>query len=180
MDRRQFMAGIGTIATVLPLGRAKADAAANRLLWLYNSNTREEIRAQYVVGGSYRPTELRRLDLLMRDWRRNMYVPMDRRIFDILYVISLYSRTNRPIHVNSGYRTLETNAELARSHEGVAVNSFHLYGRAADIVVEGFDVRALRDLALSLGVGGVGYYPSKADGHGFVHVDTGPPREWQF
>jgi uncharacterized protein YcbK (DUF882 family) len=34
----------------------------------------------------------------------------------------------------------------------------------------------LRNAALSLGAGGVGYYPKGQ----FVHVDTGPVRTWTF
>jgi uncharacterized protein YcbK (DUF882 family) len=42
--------------------------------------------------------------------------------------------------------------------------------------VPGVTTRTLRDVALSLGAGGVGYYPISQ----FVHVDVGPVRQWTF
>jgi uncharacterized protein YcbK (DUF882 family) len=47
-------------------------------------------------------------------------------------------------------------------------------GRAIDVRMTGFATRRLRDLALSLRSGGVGYY-ARSD---FVHLDTGRPRAW--
>lgn len=57
---------------------------------------------------------------------------------------------------------------------GVAKNSLHMQGKAVDIRIEGVNTRDIRDAAISLQQGGVGYYPSSD----FVHVDTGMVRYW--
>ena len=51
-----------------------------------------------------------------------------------------------------------------------------MLSKAIDIRIPGVSTRKLRDAALSLGMGGVGYYPTSQ----FVHVDVGPVRQWQF
>jgi uncharacterized protein YcbK (DUF882 family) len=56
----------------------------------------------------------------------------------------------------------------------VAQKSQHLEGRAIDVRLRGVDTRELRNTALQLGRGGVGYY-AQSD---FVHVDTGRVRSW--
>ena len=47
-------------------------------------------------------------------------------------------------------------------------------GRAIDVRMAHFPTRKLRDFALSLRSGGVGYY-ARSD---FVHLDTGRVRTW--
>ena len=81
---------------------------------------------------------------------------------------------NAEILVLSGYRSAKTNAAMRRNHRGVASNSFHIRGQAVDFQVSGVPLAKVRDAALSLNNGGVGYYPRS----NFVHVDTGPVRTW--
>ena len=47
-------------------------------------------------------------------------------------------------------------------------------GKAVDIRIPGRDLRTLRNAALSLRGGGVGFYPQSQ----FVHVDIGRVRAW--
>jgi uncharacterized protein YcbK (DUF882 family) len=49
-----------------------------------------------------------------------------------------------------------------------------MQGRAIDIRIDGIDCRHLRNAALALRGGGVGYYPDSD----FVHLDTGKYRSW--
>jgi uncharacterized protein YcbK (DUF882 family) len=49
-----------------------------------------------------------------------------------------------------------------------------MYGRACDIEMPGYHLAGLREVAMSLEAGGVGYYPRA----GFIHVDNGPVRDW--
>jgi uncharacterized protein YcbK (DUF882 family) len=49
-----------------------------------------------------------------------------------------------------------------------------LLGKAIDVRLTDLDTAELREVALSLGRGGVGYY-HESD---FVHVDTGRVRQW--
>lgn len=67
--------------------------------------------------------------------------------------------TGRPITINSGYRTASYNRRV-----GGASNSYHIYGRAADI--KGANLDDITDIANALGVRGILRYGT------FVHIDT--------
>jgi uncharacterized protein YcbK (DUF882 family) len=58
--------------------------------------------------------------------------------------------------------------------KNVAKRSMHMEGKAIDIRLTDVPLSVVRQTALSLKQGGVGYYP-KSD---FVHLDTGRPRFW--
>jgi len=71
----------------------------------------------------------------------------------------------------SGYRTPARNATI----EGAAPDSLHLYGKAADIVVQGINPTLVAKYAASAGASGIGTYQRR----GFTHIDTGRPgRRW--
>ena len=73
-----------------------------------------------------------------------------------------YECGNRPIIINSGYRTKEHNRLV-----GGVTNSQHLYARAADIVVSGVKPSTVYNKANKIFKnGGVGRYGT------FTHVDT--------
>jgi len=74
----------------------------------------------------------------------------------------------------SGYRSPSTNARLRRLSEGVARNSLHMTGQAIDLKLPGTRLSVVRNAAIDLKSGGVGFYP-RSD---FVHVDTGRVRHW--
>ena len=65
---------------------------------------------------------------------------------------------------------------LASNSSGVAKNSYHVKGQATDIRIDGIPTEYVHKAALSLGAGGVGFYPASD----FVHVDTGPVRTWGY
>ena len=77
--------------------------------------------------------------------------------------------------VLSAFRTQETNALLARTTFGVAENSQHLYGRALDVRFPSRLADAMV-AARAMRRGGVGWYPHS----GFIHLDTGPVRNWDL
>ena len=80
----------------------------------------------------------------------------------------------RPITITSGYRTAAHNKSV-----GGAAYSQHLYGRAADIRVQGIPVEQLAAYAETClpGTGGIGRYPPRAGrAVGWVHVDTRPAK----
>jgi uncharacterized protein YcbK (DUF882 family) len=56
----------------------------------------------------------------------------------------------------------------------VASHSLHLEGRAIDIRLADTRLDHLRDAAIALQAGGVGFYPESQ----FVHIDTGRVRRW--
>jgi len=142
-------------------------------------HTGESIDIVYRIGDTYIPDALDQLNHFLRDHRTDEVTQYDPREFDLLH--NLMARLGRPngvVDVVCGYRTAETN-ELLRDegpHTGVAEHSQHIEGHAIDIRVPGVSTAQLRNAALSLDAGGVGYYPRSK----FVHVDVGPVREWSF
>jgi len=100
---------------------------------------------------------------------------MDPKLLDLLYDIDQRTGySNGVFEVLSAYRSPRTNAMLRRTSRRVARNSLHMAGQALDIRLEGASTRRVRDSALALGRGGVGFY-ARSD---FVHVDTGSVRRW--
>ncbi|MDD2139670.1 DUF882 domain-containing protein [Pseudomonas putida] len=111
---------------------------------------------------------------LLRDVEAGVTFRMNPKLLDTLWLIQGYLRIKKmPFHIiiQSGYRTPEHNARLAKA----AKKSQHVLGNAADIRIPGLKTETLRQLAKAIGVGGVGFYPHNT---GFVHVDVGRVREW--
>ena len=99
---------------------------------------------------------------------------MDAGVLDVLGMLRDRLDTHDPFLVVCGYRSPSTNMSMYLRHEGVAKHSYHIKGMAVDLRSERRDLGQVRDAALSLRCGGVGYYPRS----GFVHVDCGPIRRW--
>jgi uncharacterized protein YcbK (DUF882 family) len=158
-------------------GRAAARVRGRAVPWrfaAYNPNTRETLNVIYRVGDVYSPTAMRWISVFMRDWRLNRARLMDPRLIDLIAYIHAASGSSEPILLLSGYRTPQTNAALRARGADAATDSLHLEGMAADLRIQGVSTRWIRDAALYLRLGGVGYYPN-AD---FAHLDTGPVRRW--
>ncbi|QMV18733.1 DUF882 domain-containing protein [Granulicella sp. 5B5] len=142
-------------------------------------HTGESIDIVYRIGDTYIPEALDKLNTFLRDHRTNEVTQYDPKEFDLLH--NLMARLGKPngiVDIVCGYRTAETN-ELLReqaAYTGVAEHSQHILGHAIDIRVPGVPTARLRNAALSLDAGGVGYYPKSQ----FVHVDVGPVRQWTF
>jgi uncharacterized protein YcbK (DUF882 family) len=148
-------------------------------LRLFAQHTNENIDVVYRIGDVYLPDALDKLNHFLRDHYTddvNQYDPAE---FDLLHnVLTRLNKPNGTIDVLCGYRTAETN-EYLRSLgpvTGVAENSQHIQAKAIDIRIPGVQTARLRDAAMSLDAGGVGYYPNAQ----FVHVDVGPVRHWTF
>jgi uncharacterized protein YcbK (DUF882 family) len=147
--------------------------AAERFLAFHNLHTEERLRVTYFADGAYIPGALARVDRLLRDFRTGDVHPIDPRLLDTLYALAIASGCET-FEIISGYRSPQTNALLRRTSAGVASHSLHMDGRAIDVRVTGLATARLRDAAIALGRGGVGYYP----GSDFVHLDTGRFRTW--
>lgn len=148
-------------------------------LRLKNLHTGESLDVVYRVGDTYIPDALAQLNYFLRDHNTQDVIHYDPKEFDVLHsVLARLRRPNGVIDVVCGYRTPETNEALRResAHSGVAAHSQHMEGKAIDIRVPGVSTVRLRNAALSLHEGGVGYYPVSH----FVHIDVGPVREWSF
>ena len=77
----------------------------------------------------------------------------------------------KPVTITSGFRTAAHNATVAKA----AKYSQHLYGKAADIQVEGISVENVYAYADKLlgNTGGCGIYPpGLGRANGWVHVDV--------
>jgi uncharacterized protein YcbK (DUF882 family) len=145
-----------------------------RQLAFYNLHTGEKLSTTYWAEGEYIAQELHNLDYLLRDHRSGEVMAMDKNLLDLLYVLQQQVDKQGAYHVISGYRSPKTNAKLRQHSKGVAKRSLHMQGKAIDVRLPGVELKHLRQAALQLKSGGVGYYPKS----NFVHIDTGRPRFW--
>jgi uncharacterized protein YcbK (DUF882 family) len=148
-------------------------------LHMFHTHTGESIDVVYRVGDIYLPDGINRLNHFLRDHRTQSVSEYDPKEFDTLHALmAKLGRPNGVIDIVCGYRTPWSNGLLrSRSaNSGVAEHSQHMLAKAIDIRVPGVSTAKLRDAALSLHAGGVGYYPVNQ----FVHVDVGPVRQWQY
>lgn len=164
-------------AVVAPASSIERDAAANRQyrLRFFQIHTDEKLDVVYRKGNSYVPEALDELDHFLRDYRNGEVHRYDPRLFDLLY--ELLNAAGRPgawINVVCGYRNLQTNSYLRSHGHAVATHSLHMQAMAIDIRVPGTSTAKLRDLALALRAGGVGYYAASD----FIHLDVGRVRRW--
>lgn len=146
----------------------------HRLL-LYHLHTNERISVVYRQGDTYLPDAINQLDHFLRDHRTGDVIALNPQLFDLLSdLTAAVGRAGTEIDIVCGYRTRWSNEFLRHTTAGVAKNSQHVLGQAIDIRIPGVSTAQLRDAALSLHRGGVGYYPQSQ----FVHVDLGPVRRW--
>lgn len=154
--------------------RAVDATGVERELHLINIHTGEILDARYFVDGAYSPQQLGALDWLLRDYRTGDVFPIESRLFDLLHELALAAGREPRYEVISAYRSPATNAMLAATTDGVSSHSLHMEGRAIDVRLVGLPSISLKDLALAIQAGGVGYYPVSD----FVHLDTGRVRSW--
>ena len=156
------------------------EAAGQRYeLRLHHLHTGEDLDVVYRIGNTYIPSAIAELNQFLRDHRTQDVSHYDVREFDLLHnVLAKLGRQGGTIDVVCGYRTPWSNNFLRTRSAvtGVAKNSQHMQAKAIDIRVPGVATSRLRDVAMSLQAGGVGYYPVSQ----FVHVDVGPVRHWSF
>jgi uncharacterized protein YcbK (DUF882 family) len=148
-------------------------------LRMTNLHTGETLDVVYRMGDTYVPEALEKLNYFLRDRHTQDVIHYEPKEFDVLHALmSRLGRADGVIDIVCGYRTPETNAALRHgsARTGVAEHSQHMEGHAIDLRVPGASTVQVRDAALSLRAGGVGYYPINQ----FVHVDVGPVREWAF
>jgi uncharacterized protein YcbK (DUF882 family) len=173
MNRRYFL-GVALSAAATPV-LAKKNTEKPRVLSLHHLHTDERITVTYRIGERYQRVALGRLNQFLRDFRTGESLAIDPQLFDLLYDVQCcLGDASARYEVLSGYRSPQTNAMLRSSSHGVARNSLHISGRAMDVRFPDLPTQRIRDAAIRMGRGGVGYYPS-AD---FVHLDTGSVRRW--
>ena len=141
-----------------------------------NEHTKESGSFTFLVNGAYDQVALDKLNWFMRDWRLNEQVKMDPHLFDILWDVYRESGSNQAIDVLSAYRSPQTNAMLRRRSRQVAERSQHMQGKAIDAHFIDIHPGPIRDIAMRMQEGGVGFYPIGSTP--WVHIDSGTVRYW--
>ena len=175
VERRRFLRnwGIGVIfGGLLPFESVLA--ASRRELTLSNTHTGERLELCYFRDGQFVHEACQRLNHLLRDHRTGDVHSIDARLFDVVYAIQTRLGHRGTVEIISGYRSPATNARLHANSSGVARQSQHTLGKALDVRLTGMDTARVRDAAVALRAGGVGYYAASD----FVHIDTGRVRRW--
>ena len=167
------------LAPLLVHGTTESASSATHeyRLRFYHTHTGERLDVVYRRGDQYIPEALDDLDHFLRDHRTRDVRHFDPRLFDLLYDLTAsLDDSDGEIDVICGYRTPWSNQflRMRSSHTGVAQHSLHMQAEAIDIRLPGIPTSELRDAALRLHRGGVGYY----SGSDFVHVDVGRVRHW--
>jgi uncharacterized protein YcbK (DUF882 family) len=142
---------------------------------LFHTHTGERLNVVYRNDEGYDQEALERLNRYLGDHRTHQIHAYDPRVFDLLHdLVTALGDSNLEIHVVCGYRTPWSNEFLRTHGHGVARHSLHMQAMAIDIRVPEVPTAQLRDAALALHRGGVGYYAASD----FVHVDVGRVRRW--
>lgn len=151
-------------------------ATESRELSFYHTHTGKRLEVVYWKDGQYVGSALDEINGFLSDFRTGDIVDMDPRLLDLIYDVRASLDSDASYQVVSAYRSPKTNEMLRgrSASSGVAKKSQHLLGKAIDVRLEGVDTADLRDAAIRLQRGGVGYY-EQSD---FVHMDTGRVRRW--
>lgn len=141
---------------------------------MYSGRTGEKIDMIYWVEGDYIKDAVAEVNHFMRDWRTNQVKSIDLRTVDIMAAAHNLLDASEPYMLLSGYRSPQTNAMLRSRSRGVAKNSLHMKGQAADLRLTSRSVSQVARAAVACRGGGVGKY-SRSN---FVHMDCGVVRSW--
>ena len=152
----------------------QAFSVDERQLSFYHTHTQKTLDITYARGGEYIDSALDEVNEFLADFRTGDQTLMDRELLDLIYDVRASLGSEAAFEVISAYRSPKTNEMLRAKSSGVAKKSQHLLGKAIDVRLRGVPTDTLRDAALALQRGGVGYY-EKSD---FVHMDTGRVRRW--
>lgn len=145
-----------------------------RRIRMYSGRTGESLDTIYWIDGKYIPEALKEVNHFMRDVRTGTTHKIDARTLDIMAAAHKMMDVSEPYMLLSGYRSPKTNAALRANTRGVARNSLHMQGQAADLRLKSRSVSQMARAAEACASGGVGRY-SRSN---FVHMDCGPVRHW--
>jgi uncharacterized protein YcbK (DUF882 family) len=175
---RVLLAGLTATVALCGIGASGLTARpdSDRTLSFYNIHTKERLTVTYMRDGKRDPEAMKKIDWMMRDWRRDEATNMDPELIDLIWEVHSELGSKEPIHIISGFRSSRTNEKLRSKGGGQAKNSRHILGKAADIHFPDVPLKQLRYSGLVRERGGVGYYPTS--GVPFVHLDTGRVRHW--
>lgn len=179
ISRRGLLGAFAATAVVAAPSYSKAagflrGAGDIRRIKMTNGRTGESLDAIYWIEGDYIKDVVKELNYFMRDWRRDEVKGMDLRTVDIMAAAHNLLDIREPYLLLSGYRSPATNAMLRARSSGVAKNSLHMKGQAADLRLGSRSVNQMAKAAAACRAGGVGRY----SGSNFVHMDCGVVRQW--
>ncbi len=166
------LVALGITASVTPPKPVRAADA--RQLSFYHTHTRLSLDVVYYANGEYIDSALDEINRFLKDFRTGEITAMNPQLLDLLHDVRNELGSEEAYEVISAYRSPETNEMLRETTTGVAKKSQHLKGNAIDVRLRGVRITKLRDTALRMERGGVGFYP-RSD---FVHMDMGPVRQW--
>ena len=167
---------LGLVLTAYTSLSQGTTASSERELSFYHTHTGKRLNVVYWQDGDYVDSALEEINVFLSDFRTGDRVEMDPELLDVIYDVRESLGSNGTYQIISAYRSPETNEMLRNrsTSSGVARKSQHVLGKAIDVRLEGVRTTDLRDAAIRLQRGGVGYY-EKSD---FVHMDTGRVRRW--
>jgi uncharacterized protein YcbK (DUF882 family) len=171
LTRRQALA-VMSCAVVM---RTACASASVDWLELHNTHTDETLRVTFRDASGFVPAALEQLEKILGDHRSGEHHAMDPQLYVLLVDLAAAAGVEPRYQIISGFRSSATNERLRTNGGGQAKNSQHIQGKAIDVRLNGVSTIRLRDVALGLKRGGVGYY-LKSD---FVHVDTARVRYWE-
>ncbi len=184
ISRRYFIGGLAAVAglSVIPKPLLAAIPKQHigplikpaRFLAFDNLHTGETTKLIYWEKGRYIKGALSEINYILRDHRTNDVARIDTALLDQLFILHNKLGSRAPFQVISGYRSPKSNAMMHEHSKGVAKKSMHVQGKAIDIRLQDAQLINVRNAALAMNCGGVGYYPESQ----FVHVDTGKVRHW--
>ncbi|QMU61029.1 MAG: DUF882 domain-containing protein [Gammaproteobacteria bacterium] len=177
LNRRKFLKCsviLAASSTFPHLIHANTVQSSERTLEFINLHTDETLHSCYWANGEYDTNSLSEINHILRDHRANEVCEMDPSLIDLLHALHETTGSNAPFHIISAYRSPQTNEKLRQETNGVAKRSLHMQGKAVDIRLPDVELSRLRDAAISLEAGGVGYYAKS----NFIHIDIGKARSW--
>ncbi len=181
LNRRSFLQCSYTLAatSIFPqIIHADTDFSSEKTLEFVNLHTDETLQRSYWANDQYDVSSLEDINHILRDHRANEVYEIDVKLLNLLHHLHDITASKSPFHIISAYRSPLTNEKLRKQGNGqgngVAKKSLHMQGKAIDIRLPDIALKDLRDAAISLNAGGVGYYASS----NFIHIDIGKPRSW--
>lgn len=179
LSRSKIVVGALALAAAVGMSADRivaAGANGERTISFYHIHTKERLTVTYKRNGRYIPEAMKKIDWIMRDWRKNTAIVISPETIDLAWEMHEELGSREPIHIICGYRSAATNSMLRKTRGGQAKKSQHMTGRAIDITFPDVPLKRMRYAALVRERGGVGYYPTS--GIPFVHIDTARVRAW--
>jgi len=165
---------LGTSLVSLLPSAGQTIETGDRRLSFYHTHTDKELDVTYARDGRRIESALTEVNEFLVDFRTGDVTTIDPNLLDLLYDLRESLDSDGVYEVISAYRSPATNEMLRNRSSGVARNSQHLLGTAIDVRLAGVELTSLRDTAIAMQRGGVGYYEAS----NFLHIDTGRVRRW--